>query len=518
VPDGIVLVGMPGSGKTTVGRLVAERLGRSFIDTDELIERRTGRTPPQLIVEQGEAAFRALERDAVTEACAVEGAVIASGGGAVLDPLNRWAFKEHGLRVRLDAPVDVLAARLWATPVSRPLLGDRLSEGLARTAAERESVYRAVDVTVDSYAALGDVVRQVAAGRPSNGWRPLFEQGQLFIGSGIEAKWFSALIETAIGGRPATLADARALGVNPSLVESLPTDRLCSMHGGEDAKTMSRLEQILEWLTSIGAERSDPLIVVGGGTLGDVGGLAAALHHRGMPLVHVPTTWLAQADSSIGGKVAIDLPGAKNAVGAFWPPALIATDIDLLKTLPIEQRRDGLAECLKAGLIGDPVLWELVEQRGNAALNGNDPAAAYAITERAIRVKLEIVDHDPTEQGERRVLNLGHTLGHALESESDYTLAHGAAVALGLRCVAAIAHGRGADQALTECLDAVLGDLGFGLHRSFDRSPVLAALAHDKKRAAGRQRWILPMEVGHVVEVDDVTDAELDLALSTIAA
>ena len=128
--DGIVLVGMPGSGKTTVGRLVAERLGRSFIDTDELVEQRTGRTPAELIEERGEAAFRALEREAVTEACAVDGAVIASGGGAVLDPLNRWAFMKHGFRVRLDAPVDVLAARLWATPMSRPLLGDRLNEGL----------------------------------------------------------------------------------------------------------------------------------------------------------------------------------------------------------------------------------------------------------------------------------------------------------------------------------------------------------------------------------------------------
>ncbi len=516
--DGIVLVGMPGSGKTTVGRLVAERLGRSFVDTDELVQQRTGRTPAEFIEERGEAAFRALEQEAVTEACAVDGAVIASGGGAVLDPLNRWAFMKHGFRVRLDAPVDVLAARLWATPMSRPLLGDRLNEGLARTAAERESLYRAVDVTVSSYAALGDVVKEVGAGRTTSGWRPLFEQGQLFIGSGIEAKWLGALIETSIGGRPATLADARALDTNPSLVDALPTDRLCSMQGGEDAKSMSRLEKILEWLTSVGAERSDPLVVAGGGTVGDVGGLAAALHHRGMPLVHVPTTWLAQADSSIGGKVAIDLPGAKNAVGAFWPPALIATDVDLLRTLPIDRRRDGLAECLKAGLIDDPQLWELVEQRGKAALHRDDPAAAYAITERAIRVKLAIVDRDPTEQGERRLLNLGHTLGHALEAESDYTLAHGAAVALGLRSVAAIADGRGADQALAERIDAVLSDLGFDLHRSFDRRAVLAALGHDKKRAAGRQRWILPMDVGHVVEVDDVTDAELDLALSAIAA
>jgi 3-dehydroquinate synthetase len=142
----------------------------------------------------------------------------------------------------------------------------------------------------------------------------------------------------------------------------------------------------------------------------------------------------------------------------------------------------------------------------------------YAITERAVLVKLAIVERDPTEKGERRVLNLGHTLGHALEAESNYTLAHGAAVALGLRAVAAIANGRGADPTLADRIDGVLNDLGFELRRSYDRSAVLAALRHDKKRARGRQRWILPMAVARVMEVDDVTEAEIELALNTIAA
>ena len=212
------------------------------------------------------------------------------------------------------------------------------------------------------------------------------------------------------------------------------------------------------------------------------------------------------------------MAAAKNAVGTFWPAWLIVSDADLPRSLPIESRRDGLAECLKAGLIGDPELWELIEQRGKAALAGHDPAAAYAITEHAIRVKLAIVDRDPFERGERRVLNLGHTLGHALEAESHYTLAHGAAVALGLRAVAAIANGRGADTHLVEQIDSTLSDLGFDLHRAFDRIAVLSALGHDKKRAAGRQRWILPMAVGRVVDVDDLTEQELDRALVTIAA
>jgi 3-dehydroquinate synthetase len=183
----------------------------------------------------------------------------------------------------------------------------------------------------------------------------------------------------------------------------------------------------------------------------------------------------------------------------------------------VDRRRDGIAECLKAGLVGDPLLWQLIEERGVAALKGEDPAAVYAMTERAVRIKLDIVDRDPFESGERRKLNLGHTLGHALEIESGYTLAHGAAVALGLRAVARIATRRGAQADLAARLDATLSALGFGLHRSFDRTAVIAALGSDKKRERGVQRWILPMAVGEVVEVDDVTDAELDDALRTIA-
>jgi 3-dehydroquinate synthetase len=234
--------------------------------------------------------------------------------------------------------------------------------------------------------------------------------------------------------------------------------------------------------------------------------------------VQIPTTWLAQADSAIGGKVAIDLAAAKNAVGAVWPAWAVVSDVGLLESLPVDRRRDGLAECLKMGLIDDAQLWQLVEERGRAALTGDDPAAVYAMTERAARLKLDIVERDPYEEGERRVLNLGHTLGHALEVESDYTLGHGEAVCLGLRAVAAIASGRGAKAGLAERIDGVLGALGYPRHRPFDRQRVLGALAGDKKRDRGRQRWILPMAVGRVDQVSDVNDDELERALEVIAA
>jgi 3-dehydroquinate synthetase len=175
-----------------------------------------------------------------------------------------------------------------------------------------------------------------------------------------------------------------------------------------------------------------------------------------------------------------------------------------------------MAESLKAGLIGDTTLWRLIEQRGAAALR-NDEQARYAIVERAVRVKLGVCERDPFEDGERRTLNLGHTIGHALEIESGYRLPHGMAVALGMRAVAAISAGRGAEPELAPAMDALLTSLGFALRRTFDATAVSRALLTDKKRAHGRQRWILPMAIGRVIEVDDVSDGELDLALRTIA-
>jgi shikimate kinase/3-dehydroquinate synthase len=517
--DGIVLVGLPGSGKSTVGAAVAQRLGRQFIDIDAEVQRASGCSPAEILEREGEARLRELEREAVLTAVKSSGPVIATGGGTVLDPMNRWLLMEHGKRIRLDVPTQELARRLQAqdsTP--RPLLGDDLVAGLERTAKARAGVYAAVDAAVDASGPIEAVVDEVVAARPAGGWRPLLERdftrhhpigpttGRLRMGRGFDPE----LVD--VGGSPAFLVDRNA----PLLVTDAV--RIFRVPGGEQIKTMEHLQHVLTWLARINAERTDPLVVVGGGTLGDLGGLAAALHRRGVPLVHVPTTWLAQTDSAIGGKVAIDLGTAKNGVGAFWPATLVVEDADVLRTLPPERRRDGMAESLKAGLIGDPALWQLVERRGVAALDGEDDAARYAIIERAVRVKLDIVDRDPFETGERRRLNLGHTLGHALEIESGYTLSHGAAVALGLRAVAVIASRRGAQPDFAERIDAVLDELGFALRRDFDRATVLNALRGDKKREAGAQRWILPMAVGEVAEVSDVSEAELNAAMDAIAA
>jgi len=527
MPDapGIALVGLPGTGKSVIGRLLAERLGRQLCDTDQLIEQAVGRSVPEILRRDGEPRFRDLEREALLRACAVPGSVIATGAGALNDPLNRWALRQHGILAWLQAPVDLLVRRLETDGVPRPLLEGGARGRLATLAAERAPFYRAADVWINAARRPAQVVDELAArvvGAASTG--RLFDAevprrhpigpATARIVLGIDLS--SAVYHEILGREPVILADRRAARAVPQLLAALPAGHRLDLDAGERAKRLRRLEQILERMAEQRIERGTPLVAFGGGTLGDLAGLAAAVYARGLPLVQIPTTWLAQVDASIGGKVAVDLSAAKNMVGAFWPPVAVIADLTALRTLPRPRLREGMAEAIKAAMIGDPELWRLLERRGKAALRSEEEVR-YAITERAVRVKLATVDRDPFEAGARRHLNLGHTIGHALEVASGYRLAHGAAVAIGLRAAANLAARRGGDPELLPRLDALLIQLGYRQRVAFDPARVRAALDLDKKRERGRQRWILPMAISQTVEVDDVTDAELATALRAVA-
>ena len=517
--SGIVLVGMPASGKSTVGRLVAERLGRPFLETDALVAERTGVPIAEYIRLHGEPAARAEESKAVVAACAVSGAVLSTGGGAVLDPLNRWALWHHGTVAWLDIANDELLRRLMADDVPRPTLEPYGADRLAAVLADRAPAYRAADLRLDASAKPEAIAEELISRlRPLRGRRLLDAEVERHHQIGPATGRVVMGVDLAGEAPPGiAIVDRRLLTAAPELIRSVRMTGCLPVAAGERSKRLRVLERILEWLAAERVERGTPLVAVGGGTIGDLAGTAAALYARGLPLVHVPTTWLAQADSAIGGKVAVDLSGSKNAVGAFWPPVAVVSDVAALRSLPIRLRRDGMAESIKAAIIGDATLWRLLEERGANALRA-DETARYAILERSARLKLAVCGRDPFETGERRTLNLGHTVGHALEIESRYRLPHGAAVALGMRAVAAIASARGADAELAPRLDVLLDWLGFALRRPFDPGAVRSAMLGDKKRNAGRQRWILPMEVGRVTEADDVTDAELELGLKTIAA
>ncbi len=537
MPDAIVLVGLSGSGKSSVGRQVASRLGRPFLDLDDAITRRTGSTPAQLIETRGEAAFRAIEAAEVQTAVRVPDVVIATGGGAVIDPLSRFALWDAGTSVWLDGPDERLVGRVSRHAETRPLLAGDPAARIARQRAEREPFYAAADariITDGSARAVAGRVIEATRRRASRG-RVLYDarvrrdhlqgaqEARVTYGRDLAPR-LADLVAPHTSGDPMVVADERVAAALPGLLAALPEARRLTIEAGERAKRLPVVERLLEAASGLRAERADAWVAVGGGTIGDLVGTAAALYLRGAPLVQLPTTWLALSDSAIGGKVAVDLTAAKNAAGAFWPPVAVIGDVATLRTLPVPLLRDGLAEVIKSAVIGDRWLWDLLETRGAAALGivGEDPtarpdeAARYAMVERSMRLKLGVVDRDPFERGERRTLNLGHTLGHALEIESDYRLPHGQAVVLGLRAVTAIAEGRGAAPHLADRIDELLVRLGYALTRHFDPVVVRAALGADKKRVAGRQHWILPLDIGTVIDVDDVTEDELDRAMGRI--
>ncbi|HUH17559.1 MAG TPA: bifunctional shikimate kinase/3-dehydroquinate synthase [Methylomirabilota bacterium] len=513
---GVVLVGMPGSGKSRVGRLVAAHLGRPFIDTDTLFEELHGTPVPTYLEARGEPAFRQAEAAVVARACATRGAIISAGGGAILDPLNRWALWHHGVVAWLDLAPELLVTRLEADAVARPTFQPYDVGRLRAVLGERSPFYRAADLRLDASRDPARVAEELIARRTHPRGRRLFDAEvarhhplgppttRIVMGSDLNLSELSPSGVAVVDRRlPAALTDR--VGARARL----------ELAGGERVKRLRWLERVLEWMAEQHVERDEPLLAVGGGTIGDLAGTAAALFARGLPLIHVPTTWLAQADSAFGGKVAVDLRRAKNAAGAFWPPVGVISDVAALRSLPLRLRRDGMAESVKAALIGDPALWRLLEERGPAALRTDEPAR-YAIIERSARLKLGVYERDPFEAGERRRLNLGHTIGHALEVESGYRLRHGAAVALGMRAVAAIAVGRGADPALAARLDDLLRRLGFRPRHAFDHGRARDAMLGDKKRRGGRQRWILPVRIGEVIDVDDVTETELTRALDVI--
>jgi 3-dehydroquinate synthase len=267
----------------------------------------------------------------------------------------------------------------------------------------------------------------------------------------------------------------------------------------ERIKTVDTWRQVLDALVDHGLDRDAVLIAFGGGVILDLAGFAAATYLRGIRWIALPTTLLAMVDAAHGGKTGVDHPAAKNLIGAFHPPVEVLVDTDVLKTLPEREVRGGLAEVVKHAVIGAP---DLLPRAGR-----DDPASFVA---EAAQVKLEIVERDLREQGERRHLNLGHTLGHAIERASRYALHHGEAVAIGLRAACRIAEthcGFTESAQVNEALDRC----GLPARAEVGRDDVLQALRHDKKRHDQRLRWVLPLRVGEVQVFDDVPE-ELVLA------
>jgi shikimate kinase/3-dehydroquinate synthase len=459
----VALVGFMGAGKSTLGRVAAQVLGRRFIDLDRELERSLQTTIAELFEQHGEAEFRVLEREATLSALLNERpAVLALGGGAVETKSILRTLRERALTVFLEVDPGTAWTRIGGT--ARPLARDE--ERFRELFADRRPLYAEA---ADAVATDVDGIVLAAAGVT------------------VEEGSFVRLAELVPEGEVEVVADATVLGLHRPPLEA----PVHALRGGEEAKSLGAVERLWRELR---LGRDGALVALGGGCTTDAAGFAAATYLRGVPWAAVPTTLVGQVDAAIGGKTAVNLPEGKNLVGAFHWPARTVIDPALLETLPESERRAGMAEVVKTGLLAGEPFWEL---------------PTVELVRRCAAYKAAVCLRDPHEQGERAVLNLGHTFAHALEAAGEYQrLSHGEAVALGLLAALRLS---GLE---TAAVEEVLQPRPVQVNRD----AAWAALARDKKARNGTPRLVLLEEPGKPITGVELPEQQVRAALDELIA
>ncbi|TET87337.1 MAG: 3-dehydroquinate synthase, partial [Dehalococcoidia bacterium] len=467
----IILIGFSTTGKSKVGQGVAKQLGWELVDTDEETVKLTGKSIAQIFAQEGEEHFRQLERQVLAKACAKGRAIIAAGGGAILDPQNRELMKRRGVVVCLEATSETIYQRLLkdteASGPLRPLLAvaDPLQR-ITQLKEYRQPYYAMADWTVHtdelsleevcgevirgwhycSRACLKDIIHQqsdlacevftATEHYPVFvGWGLLYDLGEKFNQAGLSGTAYLISDETVFfiyGTRVMKSLQNVGFSVNHFVVPS-----------GEITKTLDTAVKVYDWLIGQRAERDDIIVALGGGMIGDLAGFVAATFLRGLPLVQVPTSLVAMVDAAIGGKTAVNHPQAKNLIGAFYQPRLVIADVQALTTLPHRELISGWSEVIKHGLILDAEFFEFLESNA-PELSRLEPDIATKAVRRSVAIKARVVSEDEKERGKRTLLNYGHTIAHGLEAATNYErFLHGEAVAIGMIGAAMLSHDLG---------------------------------------------------------------------------
>ena len=520
----IYLCGPPGSGKSSVAPLLAALRSIDAVDIDMLIEANDGRRITQIVDQDGEPAFRALERETIARVASRGNAVVSLGAGALEDGANRRVVAESGILVFLDVSVETCRENTSRQAGTRPLL--REPGALERLHAARRPHYLeaairlgADGLTPHSAASAIDAalreerVVHVATAKPYD----------VVIGpSAIET--LPARIAPQPGGRAVVVVDhaVEALGTRVARAyhDAGVHATLLAVQADEALKSLHALGDLYARFVEAQLDRRGLVVGVGGGTIGDAAGFAAATYQRGVPFVAVPTTLLSAVDAAIGGKTAINLDAGKNLVGTVTQPALVAIAPQVLRLLPQRDVLSGYGEMLKYGLALDAELYRALRATEAALLD--DPATALDAIARCVELKAEIVARDEEDRtGIRAVLNFGHTVGHAIEKVAGYgTLRHGEAVIVGMRAALALSVARGhlAPDLAAEP-GAHLATLPVpDVWRSLDAEAVIAATRGDKKRHAGGTQYVLLDGIGTAelddgVQIEDVRAALAEIGL-----
>jgi shikimate kinase / 3-dehydroquinate synthase len=520
----LLLNGFMACGKSTLGRLVAERAGAEFIDLDDRIERRAGQRVSEIFAQKGEMAFRQLEAAALRDV--LDGgrpSVVALGGGALLARASRLRAMDAAVVVTITASIEETLRRSALQPGQRPLLDGADARGRIESLLElRAPAYAECHASLDTTGrplgaladALLDLWRRDAVGVAAGEHSYAVEIGSLIAASGAR-EWAQratkVLLVSDSNVAPLHAARLRAALGGDNKVE------LIELPAGEAHKTLATVESIWRRASTIGADRSSLFVGLGGGVVTDITGFAAAGWMRGVRWVGVPTTLLAMVDASVGGKTAVDLGQAKNCVGAFWQPSAVFCDVAYSVTEPA-RGNTALSEVVKTALIGDPALLDYMERRVELT-RARDPEVIAELVRRCVRVKARVVGEDAREMGFRAALNLGHTFGHALEAVAGFDrLSHGEAISLGL--VAALRLGQRLGVTSSELVAKITDLLArLDLPTDLGNEPLEQAatlIGLDKKRKGNSVKFVLVRAPGEIefrsIELGELERHSVELA------
>ena len=512
----IYLTGFMGAGKSVVGQELARLLNRRLVDMDAALEKRLGVTIREYFAQKGEAEFRRRETALLTQLSQRKRLVVATGGGIVESPANRELMAGSGRVVHLSVELDTCSQRLQPeAKADRPLFKD---PAVVKQLYERRQPLYAqalLSLPVDDDSPEEIALNLAAALYPPKKFTIDLGESQC----PVEIPWdtIGHLKEYTRNRKFMVLWDqnlARLQG--PRLAPALNQAPSEVRRPGEGAKSLKSAEQLYLKLLDNHFDRGDLLVAVGGGVMTDLGAYVAATYKRGMPFVLVSTSLLGCVDAALGGKAAVNLKTAKNAVGCFTIPEGVILDVPALKTLPVSQIREGLVEAYKTGLVADPPLVDLIEDQLEALL-ARDLPALMNIAYHSARAKSLVVAQDFRESGWRGILNFGHTYGHAVEGFHNYKVSHGRAVAMGMIVASCLSRRRNlVTSDLDERINRTLRNIAPPRTAWPSARDAWEIMKHDKKIRQGRLVFVLLQGPGLPVLVQDVTREELADALADI--